>query len=163
MPEFKAYVMPGSHGERELIRLLRSMVKQDVPWRDLFEIGTLLSSLWRQAEHHILSPEAFFKPEPEKMFLVRSDSKASPHFTYLVRKTAAWGGEFIGDLANVFIEIIADYLSKDRHPYARMTTIVNSSGTGKSRMVDQLGTEIIVVPMCLRRGRSEGFCSALSL
>jgi hypothetical protein len=51
------------------------------------------------------------------------------------------------------METIADYLSKDRSPYARLTTIVNSSGTGKSRMVDQLGTEVITVPMCLRRKR----------
>ncbi len=29
----------------------------------------------------------------------------------------------------------------------RLTTIVNSSGTGKSRMVDQLGKEIITVPI----------------
>ena len=30
-------------------------------------------------------------------------------------------------------------------------------------MVDQLGTEIITVPMCLRQGRREGYRSAFSL
>jgi hypothetical protein len=45
MSEFRAYVMPGSHGERELIKLMRSMVKLEVPWTDLFENGTLLSFL----------------------------------------------------------------------------------------------------------------------
>jgi len=43
--EFNAYVRHGSNGERELIKLLRSMAKQEVPWRDLFDSGTLLSSL----------------------------------------------------------------------------------------------------------------------
>ena len=43
--EFMDYVMPGSHGERELIKLLKSTMKQEVPWRDLFENGTLLSPL----------------------------------------------------------------------------------------------------------------------
>ena len=42
-PEFEAYIMPGSHGERELIKLLRSTAKHEVPWKDLFENGTLLS------------------------------------------------------------------------------------------------------------------------
>jgi len=42
--EFRAYVRPGSNGERELVNLLRSMAKQEVPWRDLFDNGTSLSS-----------------------------------------------------------------------------------------------------------------------
>jgi hypothetical protein len=55
------------------------------------------------------------------------------------------------------LDTIADYLSKDSAPYAMFTTIVNSSGTGKSRMVDQLGKDVIVVPMCLRQIKSSGF------
>jgi hypothetical protein len=43
--EFNAYVRPGSNGERKLLQLMGSMAKQQVPWRDLFENGTLLSSL----------------------------------------------------------------------------------------------------------------------
>jgi hypothetical protein len=41
--EFNAYVMArGSNGERkgELVKLLRSMAKQETPWRDLFQNGT---------------------------------------------------------------------------------------------------------------------------
>ena len=47
--EFKAYVRPGSNGERQLLTLLRSMAKQQVPWRNLFEHGTSLSSLWSRS------------------------------------------------------------------------------------------------------------------
>jgi len=43
--EFRAYVKPGSDRVQELIKLVRSMAKGQVPWRDLFENGTLLSSL----------------------------------------------------------------------------------------------------------------------
>ena len=32
-PEFEAYIMPGSHGERELIKLLRSTVNTRCPRR----------------------------------------------------------------------------------------------------------------------------------
>ena len=35
--------------------------------------------------------------------------------------------------------------------YAPMCAIIQSSGTGKSRMVDQLGTTHFVIPVCLRR------------
>jgi hypothetical protein len=56
----------------------------------------------------------------------------------------------------VLLETIADLLDKKRSPYARLTSIVNSSGTGKSRMVDQLGTKIITVPMCLRSEGTQG-------
>jgi hypothetical protein len=44
--EFKAYVTePESNRKRELIELLRSMVKQEVNWEYLFQNGPLLSSL----------------------------------------------------------------------------------------------------------------------
>jgi hypothetical protein len=64
--EFNADVGRGSKGERKLIALLRSMAKEEVPWRELFENGTLLSSDAKYANHHILSLEAFLKPELEK-------------------------------------------------------------------------------------------------
>ncbi|KAN0102363.1 hypothetical protein V8E52_012017 [Russula decolorans] len=129
LSQFKIKVKSGSKEERELIDLLHSMAKRDVPWSDLFEY------------------EAFFKPESEKKTDLTT-AHATEH---------AWSGEYKGDLADVLCETIVDYLSKDKTPYARLTTVVNSSGTGKSRMVDQLGTEIITVPMCLRQGRREGF------
>jgi hypothetical protein len=45
LSQFEEKVKSGSKEERELIDLLRSMAKQEVPWRGLFEHGTLLSSL----------------------------------------------------------------------------------------------------------------------
>ncbi|KAF8310608.1 uncharacterized protein EI90DRAFT_3139371 [Cantharellus anzutake] len=76
----------------------------------------------------------------------------------LVRTTTlAWDSAFKGNPAGVLLETIADFLALERSPYARLTGLVNSSGTGKSRMVDQLGKEIITVPMCLRLWGSQGF------
>ena len=45
LSDFQDKVKSGSKEERELIDLLRSMAKSEVPWRDLFENGGLLSSL----------------------------------------------------------------------------------------------------------------------
>jgi hypothetical protein len=42
--EFNAYVTPGSEGERELIKVVGSMARQG-DWSDLFQHGTLISSV----------------------------------------------------------------------------------------------------------------------
>ncbi|EPQ51580.1 hypothetical protein GLOTRDRAFT_140973 [Gloeophyllum trabeum ATCC 11539] len=70
---------------------------------------------------------------------------------------ASWGGQFKGQAASVLRQTIASFLHPGRMLYARYATIVNSSGTGKSRMVDELGKDVIVIYMCLRDHRSEGF------
>jgi hypothetical protein len=71
----------------------------------------------------------------------------------------AWSGEFKGKAAKVLLQTISNYLAKARTPYTRHAPIVNSSGTGKSRMVDELATQIITVPMCLREAGTQGFTS----
>jgi hypothetical protein len=91
---------------------------------------------------------------------VRSDIKAPLRFVELNTVTAtksAWRYKFQGNANIVLRKTIEDRLNMDRNSYARLTWIVNSSGTGKSRMVDELGTEIITVPMCLRQAGSTGF------
>ena len=74
----------------------------------------------------------------------------------MIATELAWSNAFQGNAERVLLETIADLLDKKRTPYARLTSIVNSSGTGKSRMVDQLGMTIITVPMCLRPEGSQG-------
>jgi hypothetical protein len=74
----------------------------------------------------------------------------------IIATELAWNSEFKGNAEMVLLETIADLLNKKRSPYARLTSIVNSSGTGKSRMVDQLGIKIITVPMCLRSAGTQG-------
>lgn len=70
----------------------------------------------------------------------------------------AWGLEYKGTAAKTLSLTIADFLNLEKAPYSRSTSIVNSSGTGKSRMVDELSVSmgIIIVPMCLRPTGSKG-------
>jgi hypothetical protein len=86
--------------------------------------------------------------------MLRSKFRISPHcpLTQMTATRLAWESTFKGDLADVLLETIADYLSRERTPYVRLTSMINSSGTGKSRVVDQLGKEVITVPMCLSLG-----------
>ncbi|KAI0250558.1 hypothetical protein BJV78DRAFT_1218537 [Lactifluus subvellereus] len=69
----------------------------------------------------------------------------------------AWSSPFRGNAADVLLVTISDYLNKQRVVYARHTSIVNSSGTGKSRIVDEVARKILTVPMCLREDGSQGF------
>jgi hypothetical protein len=39
---------------------------------------------------------------------------------------------------------------EEKHNYAKMIPIIQSSGTGKSRTVDNVGKERILFPICLR-------------
>ena len=68
----------------------------------------------------------------------------------------AWSSDFKGNAADVLLATISDYLDKDKECYARLASIVNSSGTGKSRMVDEVSRQIITVPVCLRGYGSGG-------
>src|ERR1700679_2857562 len=69
----------------------------------------------------------------------------------------AWSTDFKGNAANSLLKTITDLLSPMAKTYARTTCIINSSGTGKSRMVDEVSMLIIAVPMCLRPHGSQGF------
>lgn len=71
----------------------------------------------------------------------------------------AWNSDFRGGAADALLSIITNLLSPQTETYARATCIINSSGTGKSRMVDELSVKIITVPMCLRRRGSQGITS----
>lgn len=79
-----------------------------------------------------------------------------------------WNQEFKGVAAKSLFKIMSVFLSPATEPYAiapyaRATCIINSSGTGKSRMVDQLSTFIITVPMCLRPDGSRGIITLFFL
>jgi hypothetical protein len=66
----------------------------------------------------------------------------------------AWDAPFKGVTADLLLESIPMYLKEGRRLHAN---IVNSSGTGKSRMVDEVAKKIITVPMCLRENGDRGF------
>ena len=84
--------------------------------------------------------------------------------SYPIKATIeAWSSNFKGDAAAVLLATISDYLDKKRECYARLASIVNSSGTGKSRMVDQISTKIITVPMCLREDGTRGLARGVLL
>jgi hypothetical protein len=61
----------------------------------------------------------------------------------------AWEKEFKGNAAETLLDTISVYLAQSQ-VYSHHANILNSSGTGKSRLVDELAKTIITVPICLR-------------
>lgn len=74
----------------------------------------------------------------------------------------AWKGEFRGNAAETLLDTISVYLAQGG-VYSYHANILNSSGTGKSRLVDELSKSVITVPMCLRPEGSHGLIHKCSL
>jgi hypothetical protein len=83
--------------------------------------------------------------------------------THPTASVRAWNTTFKGDAATALFNTISDLLNPKVVAYARSTCIINSSGTGKSRMVDELSMSIITLPMCLRSHGSHGIVPSLLL
>ena len=81
-------------------------------------------------------------------------------FSSVVRN--AWKEPFRGDYHKVLLQKIdAMY---EPQPYKNMCAIVQSSGTGKSRMVDELAKLVFTLPINIRgrQGISMTYSSAIS-
>jgi hypothetical protein len=78
----------------------------------------------------------------------------------MIAMIRAWDTPFKGDAADLILAAIPMYLEEGKRLHAN---IVNSSGTGKSRMVDEVAKKIITVPMCLRENGNRGFTLLFSL
>jgi hypothetical protein len=61
----------------------------------------------------------------------------------------AWGQQYIGEAHECLYEVMHKH-QENKTAYGRFLSIVQSSGTGKSRMVDELSKEHLVVPINLR-------------
>jgi hypothetical protein len=63
----------------------------------------------------------------------------------------AWNRPYLGDAHQILLKAIDDLHNlSSTHTYAKIIPVVQSSGTGKSKTVDKIGTERILFPMCLR-------------
>lgn len=77
---------------------------------------------------------------------------------------ASWGARFVGTADEAFIDTLDAYVAgsdKVSHYYARFISIVQSSGMGKSRMIDQVAKTKFVLPFNLRKD-SDGKCCICS-
>ena len=103
----------------------------------------------------------------------RSESQMDTHFCLpLITATQnAWHAGYTGETARLLLDHIKDFLlgTKCDNPdfkqlYARYTMIIQSSGMGKSRTIDEMAKHELVIPIVLRPANSTGrvLCSKSS-
>ncbi|KAH7890673.1 hypothetical protein F5I97DRAFT_1826747 [Phlebopus sp. FC_14] len=100
----------------------------------------------------------FLKPEPTQEVPPVSVDRVFEEDDLLATRTA-WNREFVGDAARALWDHICHFTSeplevqtiegKQRYFYARYSAIVQSSGMGKSRAVDEMSKNHFVIPVNL--------------
>jgi hypothetical protein len=69
----------------------------------------------------------------------------------------SWDIKYVGNADDLLYDHLSSY-PKDEDKYARYTSIVQSSGMGKSRAIDELSKKHLVVPLNLREDSKGEFC-----
>ncbi|KAI0289435.1 hypothetical protein BC826DRAFT_1031818 [Russula brevipes] len=100
---------------------------------------------WKEGSLHVI-PRLRILQRTE----IGSSSSEPIRHPWTTSTELSWAREFEGTAVNLLLETISTYLTKEPVGYAHCSTIVNSSGTGKSRTIDQLSKRIITVSICLR-------------
>jgi hypothetical protein len=61
----------------------------------------------------------------------------------------AWKAKYIGNSHRILLQAI-DKLNDEREHYAKIIAMIQSSGTGKSKTMDEIAKERVLFPLCLR-------------
>ncbi|KAI0255372.1 hypothetical protein BJV78DRAFT_761238 [Lactifluus subvellereus] len=109
-------------------------------WRDVI----LHDALWTE-----LDPPPRFLPVPQQMIVPEE----------LLQRVAelSWNASFVDQAVLTALE---DHVSKQMgqvHAYARFCSIVQSSGMGKSRLLDEFSKSHTLIPINLRPEKTHGF------
>ncbi|KAJ7498537.1 hypothetical protein FB451DRAFT_1982 [Mycena latifolia] len=102
-------------------------------------VGCIKASSFRTLRNHPdFCPSAIRFPDEDEI------DPASTQAT-----VEAWKAPFTGDSAALLINIITSYITRSSDPYSRSSAVVQSTGTGKSRMCDEMAKTVLCVPVSL--------------
>jgi hypothetical protein len=73
----------------------------------------------------------------------------------------SWTREYVGEASVELWNHIKNHYGSHEHVYANYLAIIQSSGMGKSRTVDEMSKRHFVIPMNLREADSTGRCIVL--
>ncbi|KAI0253795.1 hypothetical protein BJV78DRAFT_130947 [Lactifluus subvellereus] len=90
-----------------------------------------------------------FLPEPEEMLVPRESSEQATELS--------WTAEFVNAAALKGLQCHVIREMDESNNYARFCSIVQSSGMGKSRLVDEFSKDHFLIPINLRESDSKGF------
>ncbi|KAJ8454808.1 hypothetical protein ONZ45_g19161 [Pleurotus djamor] len=117
---------------------------------DLFdEAKSIVLTAIQQRNLDLIRSAPFYQPPTKTVSDFVEDSVLSE--SEQERHTVnAWRTDFKGEGGERLKCILEKYMRSDPvNYYARFTTFCQSSGTGKSRMVNQLGGHVVTIPACL--------------
>ncbi|RDB30775.1 hypothetical protein Hypma_005735 [Hypsizygus marmoreus] len=111
---------------------------------DFVEASNILAIL----QHESLKKD----PPPIRLSLSQGPPPESEHEPSLQDHVKAWKDPYQGAWSNLFVRALDDINHKRPRgeDYSNFLPIVQSSGTGKSRLVDEAAKEIFVIPFNLR-------------
>ena len=75
----------------------------------------------------------------------------------------SWNREYVGDASVELWNHVKNHYGSNERVYANYLAIVQSSGMGKSRTVDEMSKRHFVIPMNLREADSTGRFIALTV
>ena len=86
--------------------------------------------------------------------------QSSPSSLISLRSVAivtSWKADFRGDSVDLLYKILNSYMGKEySQAYVRYASFVQSSGTGKSRQMDELAKRVVSIPLNLNDVRQDG-------
>ncbi|KIY49634.1 hypothetical protein FISHEDRAFT_72276 [Fistulina hepatica ATCC 64428] len=115
------------------------------------DLAVLLQNAWSAAYLQVQSP-----PRPS----IEDSSSMLPAFSSVngcSTTLKSWDHPFVGNAHQLLWKHICKYVPAPSGMYAPYCTIVQSSGMGKSRCVDELSKLHFVVPLNLRNPAAQGF------
>ncbi|EAU82803.2 hypothetical protein CC1G_11320 [Coprinopsis cinerea okayama7 len=121
-----------------------------------------LQQAWRTRSFKKIRNLKILRKQGSPIIGVETTFASAPGYTATFH---SWKTPFRGSADATLLAVIKAYLQWTQTlrgingaPYSNLVPIINSSGTGKSRVVDQLGRSgsCFVIPLCLRRG-NEGY------
>ncbi|KIL63618.1 hypothetical protein M378DRAFT_24971 [Amanita muscaria Koide BX008] len=103
----------------------------------------------------------FLLKNPASAFTQNCENKVANTSSSYSATEKAWNEQYIGSAADRFYDTIKGQCTRgDPVVYARYASILQSSGMGKSRMIDELSKKHLVLPINLRPSSDEGFPAA---
>ncbi|KAM6495554.1 hypothetical protein JOM56_008260 [Amanita muscaria] len=106
---------------------------------------------------------AFLRKNPASAFTQNSGEKDKLVDTLSSHSATekAWNEKYVGSAADCLYDTIKGHCTKGNPAiYARYAAILQSSGMGKSRMIDELSKKHLVLPINLRPSSDTGFPAA---
>jgi hypothetical protein len=84
--------------------------------------------------------------------------KSHSHNSYPLAVIEAWNTEYRGGSAQSLLQLIDDVHNQPvERRYAKVVPMIQSSGTGKSKTVDEIAKTRILFPLCLREDIGVGY------